>query len=64
MSKAISAGLLAIGIILLVLGVDAYHSANSVISRFFNGEPSDRALWLLIGGSVAGAAGLSGLVRK
>ena len=64
MNKAIAAALLAAGIILLVLGVDAYHSANSIISRFFNGEPSDRALWLLIGGAVTGVVGLSGLVRK
>jgi len=64
MNKGISAVLLAVGIILLVLGIDAYNSTNSAISRFFSGEPSDRALWLLIGGAVAGAVGLSGLVRK
>ena len=64
MNKVLSAALLAAGIILLVLGVDAYHSANSVISRFFNGEPSNKALWLLISGGAACAAGLTGLVKK
>ena len=64
MRKGLSAVLLAVGIILLLLGIDAYQSANSVISRFFNGEPSDRAIWLLLGGAVACAGGLSGLVRK
>jgi len=63
-NKSMSAALLVIGIILLVFGFNAYHSASSDISRFFTGAPTDRALWLLIGGFVAGIVGFLGLARK
>jgi hypothetical protein len=63
-NKNISVALLVIGIILIVFGFSAYHSASSNVSRFFTGAPTDKALWLLIGGFVAGIVGFSGLVRK
>jgi uncharacterized membrane-anchored protein len=64
MNQGLSVALLVIGVVLLVFGVNAYHSASSDVSRFFTGAPTDKALWLLIGGVVAGIAGFSGLVRK
>jgi len=64
MNKGISAAFFVIGIILLVLGFDAYHSASSDLSRFFTGAPTDKALWLLIGGSVVGIVGILNLVKK
>jgi len=64
MNKSMAAALLVIGIILLVFGFNAYHSASSDVSRFFTGAPTDRALWLLIGGFVAGIVGFLGLARK
>ncbi len=64
MNKNMSVILLVIGVILLILGFNAYHSASSDVSRFFTGAPTDRALWLLIGGAVAGMAGFLGLARK
>ena len=64
MNKSISAVLLVIGIVLLVFGFNAYHSASSDVSRFFTGAPTDKALWLLIGGVVAGIVGVLGLVRR
>ncbi len=64
MNKTISVALLAVAIILIALGLNAYHSASSDVSRFFTGAPTDKALWLLIGGLVAGIVGVSGLVRK
>jgi len=63
-SKSMSAALLVVGVILLIFGFNAYHSASSDISRFFTGAPTDKALWLLIGGLVAGILGFLGLVRK
>ena len=63
MNKGMSVALLVAGVILLVFGLNAYHSASSDVSRFFTGAPTDKALWLLIGGAVAGIAGLFGLVR-
>jgi len=64
MNKGLSAVLLAAGVVLLVLGLDAYHSTNSVISRFFTGASTDKAVWLLVGAAAAGALGFSGLMRK
>ena len=39
----------------------AMDSFGSDVSRFFTGSPTDRAVWLLIGGTVATVAGLSGV---
>lgn len=64
MSKSLSVALLVVGVILFAFGLNAYHSASSDISRFFTGAPTDKALWLLIGGSVAGVVGAIGVVRK
>ena len=64
MNKGISAALLIVGVILLVFGFNAYHSASSDVSRFFTGAPTDKALWLLISGVVAGIVGFLGLTRK
>lgn len=58
MKKAIGLALLAIGIVLLIFGISSADSLSSDISRFFTGEPTDRAMWLIIGGVgsiVAGA---------
>lgn len=64
MNKGLSVALLVAGIILIGFGLNAYHSASSDVSRFFTGAPTDKALWLLIGGFIAGIAGFVGLVRK
>ena len=64
LNKSISGVLLVAAIILIALGLNAYHSASSDVSRFFTGAPTDKALWLLIGGFVAGIAGFSSLSLK
>lgn len=61
MKKLPSVALLILGAALLVCGWDAYHSMGSGLSRAFTGSPTDRALWLLIGGGLAAIAGLRGL---
>jgi hypothetical protein len=63
MNKIISLALLIGGVVLIILGVQATESFNSDVSRFFTGSPTDKAIWMLIGGVVAGAIGLSGVVR-
>ncbi|MFA5389217.1 MAG: DUF3185 family protein [Candidatus Omnitrophota bacterium] len=64
MDKNMSIALLVIGIVLLIFGFNAYHSASSDVSRFFTGAPTGKALWLLIGGFIVAIAGFSGLGRK
>jgi hypothetical protein len=51
------------GVVLMVLGVQATNSFGSDVSRFFTGSPTDKAIWMLIGGIVASVIGLAGLMR-
>ncbi len=63
MNKFISLALLVGGVILIVYGVDASNSHASGISRFFTGDPTDKTMWLLIGGAAAIVVGAVGLLR-
>ena len=63
MNKPISLALLVGGIILIVYGAAASDSVGSGVSRFFTGSPTDKTMWLLIGGAVAAVVGAAGLVR-
>ena len=63
MNKAVSLAILAGGILLMVYGVAASRSFSSDVSRFFTGSPTDRAIWMLVGGVVAIIIGLVGLLR-
>ena len=62
MNKALSLALLAGGILLMIFGIDAMNSVSSDFSRMFTGAPTDRALWMLVGGIVMGVAGLVGIL--
>ena len=63
MNKIISLAILAGGIVLVIYGVAASESLSSDISRFFTGSPTDRTIWLMVGGIVAIIIGLVGLLR-
>jgi len=63
MNKMISIVLLVGGVVLMILGFQATNSFSSDLSRFFTGSPTDKAIWMLIGGIVAGVIGLLGLTR-
>lgn len=63
MNKTISLALLIVGIILLIAGVAASDSAASGISRFFTGNPTDKTMWLMIGGLAGVVIGGGGLLR-
>ena len=63
MNRAFSFALLAGGIILIVLGINASNALSSDISRFFTGSPPDKAVWLLAGGVLMAVIGLMGLTR-
>ncbi|HEX3133314.1 MAG TPA: DUF3185 family protein [Planctomycetota bacterium] len=45
--------LVLVGVVLLVLGIAASESVASSFSKFFTGEPTDRLIWLMLGGIVA-----------
>jgi uncharacterized membrane protein HdeD (DUF308 family) len=57
MNKAIGLALLVVGIILIVYGFHASDSVSSSVSRAFTGAPTDKTLWLLLGGSAAAIIG-------
>ena len=63
MNKAISLAFLAGGVLLMIFGISASKSFGSAISRFFTGSPTDKAIWMLIGGVVLSIIGLAGLLR-
>ena len=63
MNKAISLALLVAGVILIIYGIDASNSAGSSLSRMANGSPTDKTIWLLVGGSVLSIVGLAGVFR-
>jgi hypothetical protein len=64
MNKPISLVLLVTGISLLIYGVSASDSLGSDFSRFFTGSPTDKTMWLLIGGAAATVAGAAGLLSR
>lgn len=50
MNKALGIALLALGIILIIFGINASNSVGSDFSRFFTGSPTNKSIWLLLGG--------------
>ena len=64
MNRAVAIALLIGGIVLIVLGVNATKSFSSDVSRFFTGSPTDKAVWMLIGGIVAAVIGFFGIARR
>lgn len=63
MNKGISVGLLVIGVVLTIWGISASDSVGSGVSRLFTGAPTDRTVWLLVSGILAGVVGLFGVLR-
>jgi len=63
MNRLFSLLLLAGGIALIVIGINSTNSFNSDVSRFFTGAPTNKAVWLLVAGSVAALTGLVFTVR-
>jgi len=47
---------------LLVWGLNAEGSFGSEVSKTFTGHPTDRAMWLIIGGAASGLTGLGMLL--
>ncbi len=63
MNRLIPLAILVVGIVLVIYGVAASDSFSSDLSRFFTGSPTDKTIWLMIGGVVAIGIGLAGLLR-
>ena len=57
MNKAIGLALIGVGIALLIWGSQASDSMTSSVSKFFTGKPTDKTVWLLLGGIAATVCG-------
>jgi hypothetical protein len=64
MNKSVGVALIAIGVVLIIFGLNASESLSSDASRFFTGTPSDKSIWLLIGGVAAIGWGAATVFRK
>lgn len=64
MNKLLSLTLLAVGVILIAYSIQASDSIGSDISRLFTGSPTDKTIWLLVGGGIASAIGVGGLMFR
>ena len=64
MKKLVSLALLVGGIVLIITGFNGTHSFTSDVSKFFTGSPTDKAVWMLIGGTVCALVGLAMLWRS
>jgi hypothetical protein len=64
MNKAIALALLVGGVILIIFGVQQSNSFGSDVNRFFTGNPTDKAMWMMVGGAVAAVVGLTMTLRK
>lgn len=58
MNKALGLALVVAGVVLIIFGINASDSLGSDITRFFTGTPTDKSMWLLIGGVAAAVTGL------
>jgi hypothetical protein len=57
MNKGIGTALIVAGIILVIYGINASDSASSDVSRIFTGAPTNKTLWLLLGGCASTIVG-------
>lgn len=64
MKRMISAALMIAGALLLYFGYQEYQSLSSEVEEFFTGSPDNSAMWMMIGGAAAIAAGLTGFFYK
>jgi len=64
MNKGIGLALLAVGIVLIIFGLNATDSFSSDVSRFFTGSPTDKSMWLLLGGIASAIVGTVMSLRR
>ena len=63
MNRVLGISMIVGGGVLIFFGLRASDSLSSDVSRFFSGNPTDNALWFLVGGAASVVAGLVLSVR-
>jgi Protein of unknown function (DUF3185) len=64
MNKGIGIALLVVGIALITYGFDAADSVSSDVSRTFTGAPTNKTMWLLLGGTASAIVGAVMSLRR
>lgn len=64
MNRLPSLAVLALGIVLLVFGINAHDSLASSAKEAVTGTPTDRSLWLIILGAIGIAIGGYGVLFR
>jgi hypothetical protein len=64
MARMLAVILFVVGVVLLVTGFSESESIRSEFSRFFTGKPTDRSLWLMLGGFASILVGAGGLLTS
>jgi hypothetical protein len=62
MIKVVALEFLAGGTTLLLFGIHASNSLYTDFSHFFTGSATDKAIWMLVGGTVVTTLGMMGLL--
>lgn len=58
MNRLLGLAAIVAGVVLLIFGFNAADSLSSEVSEFFSGNPSDKSMWMMIGGAVLVVVGL------
>ncbi len=53
MNKGLSIAILVVGVVLLIFGINAHESLASSAKEVVTGTPTDKSIWLIVGGIVA-----------
>ena len=62
MNRVLGLALFVVGIVLLFMGIHASESFGSDISRLLTGKPTDKSIWLMLGGVLSILVGAGGLM--
>lgn len=64
MNKIVGLALVIAGAILLYFGYTEYNSTASQVTEMVTGNPTDNAIWYLVGGAIAAILGLGAILKK
>jgi uncharacterized integral membrane protein len=58
MQRIVGIVLIVVGVILLIMGMNATDSVGDRMSKFFTGQFTDTTVWYIVGGAAAAVLGL------